>query len=101
MYIHVCSHGWKATFFFHLYPGLQSHWPPVATESLQAHANLWAFSLSVRSSYRSVICSYLVFHVKTILLGTGEMAQWVETLDALAEDPSSIPRPHMVAHNHL
>jgi hypothetical protein len=30
-----------------------------------------------------------------------EMAQWLRVLTDLPEDLSSIPRNHMVAHNHL
>ena len=29
------------------------------------------------------------------------MAQWLRALPALPEDPGSIPRTHMVAHNYL
>jgi|UPI00001F3755 hypothetical protein len=32
---------------------------------------------------------------------TGEMAHQLSTLVALAEDPSSVPSPHMVTHSHL
>ena len=31
--------------------------------------------------------------------GVGEMAQWLRTLAALAEDLSSVPSTYMVAHN--
>jgi hypothetical protein len=34
-------------------------------------------------------------------LGAGEMAQWGRALTVLPEVLSSIPRNHMVAHNHL
>lgn len=30
-----------------------------------------------------------------------EMAQWLSTLVTFPEDPSLVPRIHMVAHNHL
>jgi hypothetical protein len=33
--------------------------------------------------------------------GAGEMAQWLRALIALPEVLSSIPRNHVVAHNHL
>lgn len=33
--------------------------------------------------------------------GYGEMAQWLNTLDALPEDPGSGPHTHTVALNHL
>lgn len=33
--------------------------------------------------------------------GDGEMAQWIEAITALTEDPGSIPRTHMTGHNHL
>jgi hypothetical protein len=35
------------------------------------------------------------------LMGAGEMAQWLSALAALPEILSSIPRNHMVTHNHL
>jgi hypothetical protein len=34
-------------------------------------------------------------------MGDGEMAQWLRALTVLPEVLSSIPRNHMVAHNHL
>jgi hypothetical protein len=39
--------------------------------------------------------------IKKTLQGPGEMAQWLRVLAALLEVLSSIPRNHMVAHNHL
>ena len=33
--------------------------------------------------------------------GPGEMAQWLKALAALPQVLSSIPRNHIVAHNHL
>ena len=33
--------------------------------------------------------------------GAGEMAQWLRALDALPEDPGSIPSTHMAVHNCL
>jgi hypothetical protein len=38
---------------------------------------------------------------QTKQLGAGEMAQRLRALTALPEVLSSIPRNHMVAHNHL
>jgi hypothetical protein len=38
---------------------------------------------------------------KEIPSWAGEMAQWLRALTALPEVLSSIPRNHMVAHNHL
>ena len=35
------------------------------------------------------------------VLGTGEMAQQLRALSALAEDLGSIPSTHMVANNHM
>jgi hypothetical protein len=34
-------------------------------------------------------------------LGAGEMAQLLRAMTVLPEDLSSIPRKHMVSHNHL
>jgi hypothetical protein len=39
--------------------------------------------------------------LKSTMSGAGEMAQWLRALAALPEVLSSIPRNHMVAHNHL
>ena len=39
--------------------------------------------------------------MKNLILGAGEMAQWLRALTALPEILSSIPSNHMVAHNHL
>ena len=39
--------------------------------------------------------------MKNLILGAGEMAQWLRALTALPEFLSSIPSNHMVAHNHL
>jgi len=36
-----------------------------------------------------------------IVYGSGEMAQQLRTLDALPEDPGSIPSIHVAAHNCL
>ena len=36
-----------------------------------------------------------------IKIRAGEMAQWLRALAALPKVLSSIPRNHMVAHNHL
>lgn len=33
--------------------------------------------------------------------GAGELAPWLRALGSLAEDPSSIPRTHITAHNGL
>ena len=38
---------------------------------------------------------------KNLIVGTGEMAQWLRALTALPEVLSSILSNHMVAHNHL
>lgn len=34
-----------------------------------------------------------------ITTGVGEMAQWLGAFTTLAEDPSLVPRTHIVAHN--
>jgi hypothetical protein len=39
--------------------------------------------------------------LKSLELGTGEMAQWLRALTALPEVLSSTPSNHMVTHNHL
>jgi hypothetical protein len=39
--------------------------------------------------------------LKYPMVGAGEMAQQLRALTALPEVLSSIPRNHMVAHNHL
>jgi hypothetical protein len=36
-----------------------------------------------------------------LVLGAGEMAQWLRELIVLPEDLISIPSNHMVAHSHL
>jgi hypothetical protein len=36
-----------------------------------------------------------------LIIGAGEMVQWLRVLDALPEVLSSTPSNHMVAHNHL
>lgn len=36
-----------------------------------------------------------------IILGAGEIAQWLKGLVALLKDPSSIPSINMVVHNYL
>lgn len=33
--------------------------------------------------------------------GAGAMAEWIQTLAALTEDPGSVPSTHMVAYNCL
>jgi hypothetical protein len=38
---------------------------------------------------------------KKIILGTGEMAQWLRALTVLPKVLSSNPSNHMVAHSHL
>jgi hypothetical protein len=38
---------------------------------------------------------------REVFRGAGEMAQVVRALTALPEVLSSVPRNHMVAHNHL
>jgi hypothetical protein len=35
------------------------------------------------------------------VVGAGELTQWLRALTALSEILGSIPRNHMVAHNHL
>jgi hypothetical protein len=48
-----------------------------------------------------VLGGFLFFvFLKTTLLGTGEMAQWIRALTALLKVLSSNPSNHMVAHNH-
>jgi hypothetical protein len=39
--------------------------------------------------------------IKTLILGAGEMAQWVRALTALLKVLSSNASNHMVAQNHL
>jgi hypothetical protein len=39
-------------------------------------------------------------NVKKCSLG-GPIAQWLGSLDALAEDPGSVPAVYIVANNHL
>lgn len=36
-----------------------------------------------------------------LVSGTGEMVRWLGAHAALAEDLSSVPSNHLVAHNHL
>jgi hypothetical protein len=36
-----------------------------------------------------------------IYSGAGEIAQQLETLTVLPEDPGSIPSTHIATHNHL
>lgn len=31
----------------------------------------------------------------------GELAQWLQALDAIVEDPGSVPSAYTKAHNHL
>jgi hypothetical protein len=38
---------------------------------------------------------------ENLVLGAGEMAQWLRALTALTEVLRSIPSNHLVAHNHL
>jgi hypothetical protein len=44
---------------------------------------------------------FIAYLLKKLYDGTREMAQQLKTLTALPEVLSSIPRNHMVAHNHL
>ena len=39
--------------------------------------------------------------MKNLILGAGEMAQWLRALTALPQVLSLIPSNHTVAHNHL
>jgi hypothetical protein len=39
--------------------------------------------------------------ITKMIIGAGEMAQWLRALTALQKVLSSIPSNHMVAHNHL
>jgi hypothetical protein len=43
----------------------------------------------------------LKINIKKFNYGSGEIAQQLRALTALPEVLSSIPRNHMVAHNHL
>jgi hypothetical protein len=38
---------------------------------------------------------------RTLVLGAGEIVQWLRALTALPKDQSSNPSNHMVAHDHL
>ena len=50
---------------------------------------------------KSVSCSVEIHLWKSVHPRAGEMAQRLGALASLPEDLSSIPRTHMVAHNHL
>lgn len=39
--------------------------------------------------------------VKTHRSGLERWPEWLRALDALTEDPGSVPRTHMLAHSHL
>lgn len=43
----------------------------------------------------------LLYKYINISSGAEDMAQWLSTLAALAEDQVSVPRVHLVACNHL
>ena len=51
-------------------------------------------SRTVRATKRNTV-------LKKQTNSAGEMAQWLKALTALLEVLSSIPRNHLVAHNHL
>lgn len=40
-------------------------------------------------------------NIKSEKFWTREMVQWVRTLAAMPDDPSSIPRTHVAGENHL
>lgn len=43
----------------------------------------------------------LTLVILTTYIEARKMAKWFRTLATLAEDPGSIPRTHMLAHNYL
>lgn len=49
--------------------------------------------------FASMIQINHLFKLKSI--GLREISQWLRALASLVEDPGSIPRTHMWAHNHL
>jgi hypothetical protein len=56
-----------------------------------------ANSILIALSFKSMN----LYEIKTMNSGTGEMAQWLRALVALAEDMSSSARTHMIANNRL
>jgi hypothetical protein len=52
-------------------------------------------------TFKLLECNFKMQVFKNSFPGAGEMAQWLRALAALPEVLSSIPRNHMVAHNHL
>jgi hypothetical protein len=44
---------------------------------------------------------FIFFKIYLFIWEAGEMAQWLRAPTALPEVLSSVPRNHMVAHNHL
>jgi hypothetical protein len=68
-----------------------------------------SFSFQVASveHLRSTFCIIYFPHCwdqipdKNQLKGAGEMTQWLKALDALPEDPGSIPSTHMEVHSYL
>ena len=51
--------------------------------------------------FSTLVCRTKLEEVKNFKAEAGEMAQWLRALTAFPEDLSSIPRNHMVSHNHL
>jgi hypothetical protein len=53
----------------------------------------------VRQEHHLFVCLFVCFLKPAS--GAGEMAQWLRALTTLPEVLSSIPRNHIVVHNHL
>jgi hypothetical protein len=61
---------------------------------------VWFLSFSVFSISKQNN-DIVLLYIKKKRNRAGEMAEWLRALSALPEFLSSIPRSHMVAHNHL
>lgn len=92
---------WKALFSPDAY---QTHRDPLASASqvlgYQVCSTMLGFNFLVLTF---IFCKHRNCQLwnKKRAVGTLEMAKWLRVLNALSEDPSSLPRIYIVAHNHL